>query len=236
MRTIGPISLFLLIVMLISVGTYAAENPAEKPKGVLGTVEARAMPESYFHKAYDYFREESWKASAEEIRKGVSLLKREAARATGKGKEGLLDAASELEKLADDVEKGIIDIAKVLKHAFARAHYALASNSLTKASEAWSKKEIRETGIELKLAATPLENAATWAGEKLPGPAVAAVDEARSLSGKMIEGMGWSSEGVGKTIGKLGTEIDAFGKKIQAEKKAEPLKEIEPQKKVEPKR
>jgi hypothetical protein len=67
------------------------------------------------------------RTAASEIRKGAALLRRESERATEKGKQLLETSALELEKLADDTEKGLVQSAKELEEAFDRAYRALSN-------------------------------------------------------------------------------------------------------------
>ena len=76
-------------------------------------------PESQFEKAYEFFLKKDLKAAASEIRKGVAFLKQEAGSAAKDGKKDLTASIHELEKLANEVEKGAVTSEKRLKDAFA---------------------------------------------------------------------------------------------------------------------
>ena len=176
-------------------------------------------PEFHFQKAHEFFLKKDFKAAGSEIRKGAAFLKLEAGRSTTEGKKTLEASADELGKLAEDVEKGAVASEKQLKDAFARADHALAKHHYLKASEYWAKKDEKKTGHALKAAAQALEHAAAWSGHKLETAAIDVIKGVRVGSGKLIEGMGWSADEVGKGINELGNEISKLGKAIEPEKK-----------------
>jgi hypothetical protein len=126
---------------------------------------------------------------------------------------------NELEKLADDTEKGKIASAKVLEQAFSRADYALAKVYHVKASESWVKKATKEVGHSLKTAADNLEYGLAWAGHKAEAGGKAAIKDARLVAGKLIEGMGWVPDEVGKGIEFIGKEVEKFGKQVEPPKR-----------------
>ena len=122
-------------------------------------------PESQFEKAHEFFLKKDLKAAASEIRKGVAFLKQEAGSAAKDGKKDLTASIHELEKLANEVEKGAVTSEKRLKDAFARAHQALANHHYLKASDYWAKKEEKKTGHALN-SATP------YFDQAVGGPAI----------------------------------------------------------------
>jgi hypothetical protein len=159
------------------------------------------------------------KAAAFEIRKGAEVLKKEVGNATEEGKKVLTASMQELEKLANDVEKGTVKSEKKLKDAFARADHALAQHHYLKASESWVKKETKNTGNALKNAAQHLEQAAKWSGRKLEAGSSEVVKGAREVADKLIKGTKWVAEEVSKGIKDIGNEISKIGEKIKPAKK-----------------
>jgi serine protease Do len=95
--------------------------------GERATVQVVTGVDQHFKKALENFLEKNEKTAASEIRKGAALLRRESERATEKGKQLLETSALELEKLADDTEKGLVQSAKELEEAFDRAYRALSN-------------------------------------------------------------------------------------------------------------
>jgi len=176
-------------------------------------------PAQQFHKARENFFKKDMKASAAEIRKGATFLKMQESRATAEGKKALKASIDELEKLANKVEKGTVPSVKELDNVFARAHHALALHHKLKASESWAKKEYKMAGHDLKAAAIHLEHALKWSGHELEAGVVKVIKDTGLLAGKLIEGIGWVPEEVGKAIEYIGTEIDKLGKMLEPTKK-----------------
>ena len=175
-------------------------------------------PAHHFHRAHENFLNKEFRASANEIRTAAAFLKLETSRATAEGKEALKASAKELDTLADDVEKGAVTSVKTLDEAFASAHRALAKHHYLKASEAWEKKETKTAGNALKAAARHLERAMTWAGYEEEDFVVKIVNDAGLAAGKLLEGIGGTSEEVGKVIEDMGKAIDKLGKAVDPAK------------------
>jgi hypothetical protein len=179
-------------------------------------------PEFHFQKAHEFFLKKDFKAAASEIRKGAAFLKLEAGRSTAEGRKTLMASASELGKLANDVEKGIVTSEGELKDAFTRADFALANHHNMTASEYWAKKDAKKTGYALKAAAQALEQAAEWSDHKLETTATDIIKVAREGAGKLIESTGWTPEEariLEKGIKDLGNEILKLGNDIEPKKK-----------------
>jgi S1-C subfamily serine protease len=83
---------------------------------------------NHFMMAVDYLLEKDEKGAASEIRNGIADLRSEAEHTTEEAKEMLKASIDELEKLADEAEKGLITSAKRLKEVFERAHRASSSH------------------------------------------------------------------------------------------------------------
>jgi hypothetical protein len=201
------LTIFLAYPLLT--GAQAVEKPASKVEGTA----------SHFQKAHEFFLKKDMKSAASEIRKGAEVLKKEVGNATEEGKKVLTASIQELEKLANDVEKGTIKSEKKLKDAFARADHALAQHHYLKASESWAKKETKSTGNSLKNATQYLEQAAKWSGHKLEAGTSEVVKGARSAADKLVKGTKWVAEEVSKGIKDIGNEISKLGEKIKPEKK-----------------
>jgi len=98
----------------------------------------------HFRKARESFLTKDARAAAAEIRKGAMLLKLEAGHAKEKAKEALTASSRELEKLAQELEKGTVTSSQDLRRAFARADRALAA--VAKEARATATKPMKETG------------------------------------------------------------------------------------------
>jgi hypothetical protein len=195
------------------------ESPPDATKGqaVAEGKSAAALvkgPEEHFRNARESFLEKNVKAAAAGIRKGAALLKIEASHATGEAKEALTASVGQLERLAQGVEKGTVSSTQELRRAFARADEALANEHFQKATESWSKKEIKKAGHELNAAANDVELASAWAGHKLDATTTAAIKDARAVAAKLTEGAGWTTGEVSKGLDAVGKEIEKLGKQI----------------------
>jgi hypothetical protein len=212
-------SLSLSLFMLLAAGCKKAEEPAA-PKTVVPE-KASEVKESndYFQRAYDSFVKKDFKAAANDIKGGAEILRKDAEQATAEGKKALMKSVDELEQLAKDVETGVAVSDKKLKSAFARAEQALAENNYLKASKEWTKQKTKETGNALEQAALHLEKAAQWAGTALSIGTADAIQNARSIAGKLMQNVGVGYKDVGKGIEILGTEIARTGKEIESENK-----------------
>jgi serine protease Do len=167
-----------------------------------------------FHKAREKFLKKDFNEAASEIRQGAAFLKNEVEKATGEGKQALMTSAEELENLADQVQKGALRSAKELDQAFARAHQALARHYQSKASESWAHRATSEAGQELKAAAGHLENALSWAGQRLGEGSEKAIQEAKVIGEILEKGGTQTASEVNKDINAIGREIEKAGKKI----------------------
>ena len=170
------------------------------------------LPGEHFHKARENFLKKDLKGAASEIRKGEAFLRLQAARATAEGKKGLITSIAELEKLANDVEKGTVTSAKTLDRTFAKSHHALAKHHYLKALEYRTKKDTKRAGHSLKAAAVHLEHGFAWSGHELEAGTVKVVRTALDLGGKLIEGTGLMTDEVVKAIDYMGEEIEKLGK------------------------
>ena len=101
-------------------------------------------------------------------------------------------------------EKGKVRDAKELNQAFARANYALAQAHHRNASESWARKAVDATGYELKAAASDIEKALAWAGQKDEAGIADVINNTRLVARKLITGAGYGAEDVGKGIQALG--------------------------------
>jgi hypothetical protein len=79
--------------------------------------------------------------------KAAAFVKLEAARAAGEAKRSLVASATELEKLAGDVEKGAVTSVEKLDSTFAHTAHALATHHHKKAEESWARRNLSRPGI-----------------------------------------------------------------------------------------
>jgi hypothetical protein len=166
-----------------------------------------------FHQAREDFLKRDFRAAAVRIRKGVTFLKTEAARASSDTKQDLLTSARELEKLASDVEKDTVR-ARDINDAFARAHYALAKHHHEQARAYHAKKDYKRAGHYLAASVRHFEQASAWAGHKIDSTVADVTDDARTVSEKLVKGADWTSNEVRKAFEVLGKEIEKLADTI----------------------
>jgi hypothetical protein len=165
-------------------------------------------PQEHFQSARESFLKKDFQRAAEEIRKAAAFVKVEAGRAKDDGKQSLLTSVRDLDKLADEVERGTTSSVKQLDDAFGRADHALAAHHHRMAKEFETQKAAQKAGYELKAAALYVEQGLAWAGEKADASGAAAIQGAQTLAGKLI------AEG-GTVLDRFGQGYEAIGKAIQ---------------------
>ncbi len=175
-------------------------------------------PDYHFEEAKRHYMKGEKKETADEIRKAAAFMKLQESRATNSGKKSLAASIAELQKLADDIDKGAAVSEKDIDLAFARAHNALTKHYVSKAKEEY-KEDSGMAGHDLKAATTNLELAVKWSGKKTEEGWDAVIDGARTISGKMMEGTGWTADKVSEAAGKVASESDKLGKKLESGKK-----------------
>lgn len=234
MRYTMFVAVIVLSLVLATGAVLAQKNPPPRP--MYPTVKAPPpvsdgalmdqaspyiadQPDIHFQKARENFVKRSTRESAEEIRTGAAYVKLEAVRAQGDTKRALIKSGQELDDLADRVERGTVTSVSELDVEFARTDHALASHHYIKASEAWSRKETKRTGYEMRASANHLEHSASWVGHKTKKGTITVIRDTKTTGEKLIHGTGTVTSDVGKGINNLGKEIQEVGKKTGPPKK-----------------
>lgn len=226
-RRILVSAIVLSILIMFTVANAQTEKPKAPPKAPEGCVIVEEdyliffdeEPQYHFEKAKEHFLQDEKEAASKEIQKATAFLKLQESRATDEGKKALVISIAELKNLAEDIEKGVTISDKDLDHAFARAHHALTKHYLSKTMEQYGKEDAKKAGYDLKAAANHLEYAAKWTSDKVEEGFKTGIRDARTLSGKMIEGTGWVAEKVGKAMQYIADESEKLSKKVEPKKK-----------------
>ncbi len=205
-----------LTIASIPVVVWGQITASEDPKTpwqevVIATTD---QPDEHFPKAREDFLKGDKKGAAMELRKVAEFFRLEASYAAGKEKTSLLTSFRELEKLAKALEEGTATSVNEIDRGFSRAEYGMARHQYKKASEYLSKKESKKAGHALKGAALNLEHAAKRAGLKLAAESLAAIEDARRVAGKLVEGMGSASTEFEGAAKRLGEEMEKVGKSL----------------------
>jgi hypothetical protein len=167
-------------------------------------------------------------AAAKFIRRAEAFIRIQGEHATTDGvRHDLLATAGELELVAYDLDQRVAVSVQKLNHIHARAELALAKHFKTKAVEAHKEKDAALTGHYLTAAASHLERAAAWTDEKVETAAANSVYGARFIGRKLMHGVGWTAEEVGKGIETFGKGIENVGKWFST-RREEPAEEPAP--------
>jgi hypothetical protein len=198
----------------IIVAVFALIAMGILPLMAVASTESASSIEPTFQKAKQDYLQQKMNSSSEQIRKGAAYMKAEAAKASDKGKEALTASAQELEKLADDVKKGVVTSGKIIEEAFARAYYALAVDAHIKSTESWTRKEAAKAGAALDSANKHLGKSFTWAGQKVEKSTQDVMKKSDDISLKLQKKSNLIAEDVGNRLKDAGNEIEKFGKRI----------------------
>ena len=114
-----------------------------------------------------------------------------------------------MDQLADKVERKGLGSEKELNDVFARAEHSLAENYEARASESWARKDISQAGRDLRAAATHLESALTWAGQRIDERSGKTIRDARNVAGKMEKGIAVAESQASNAFETIRKEIDA---------------------------
>lgn len=156
------------------------------------------------------------KAAALHLRNASQDLAKAAESSPGAAREGLLASGHELKTLAGDVEKGSVTETRRLDAAAGRAFHALAHERFVTATEAWAKKDVKTTGTALKAAADYLEDGAAVVDRDAKSATKEAASASRGIATKLVQGVGWTSEEVGRGMDSFGKELAEFGRRAGA--------------------
>ena len=223
MKNIKSIIITTSIMTIMAITGVWAETGQTNPQQPVASQQAEGQAifsdelEPHFRKAQEYFSKRETGKAAEEIRKEALFLKEKSRGDLGEKRRCLVNAGENLEQLADRIGQGKVTCEKDLHTTFARVHRDLAEYYHHKASESWPKKAISQVGQNLKASALHLESAWKWSGHQLETGTRAAIDNAKHLANKIVEGAGWVAGEVSKGIDDLGKEIGKIGKSNKPE-------------------
>ena len=167
-------------------------------------------PSAYFHQAKEDLVRKNFDAAATAIRKAAGLIRLEATRTGAEGNTKLVSSSQALSKLADDIETGSSTDVRLLRGAFAEAQYVLADSHWRKAARDWNLREPKETGHELEAAVLNLAEGTEWAGSGTEFDSSLVVEDALSLSQRLIEGAPENFGEVAQQLRTVGQEIHSL--------------------------
>jgi len=180
-------------------------------------------PCHHFERARDSFLARDGRTTAKELRIAAAFLKFEAVRSTPQGRANLETSIRELDRLAVSVQGNRVKSVKVLKQAFARAHFALAGHHCVQSARRCchpatfqNKREMARTGYDLKAATIHLRRGLIWSGNDLDPKTQKMLDAAQLSAGKLINNRPQGSQNrVIRSIHSVHRKLEALtGRKI----------------------
>lgn len=158
-------------------------------------------------------------AAAERLRKAAAHLRMTSTQADDATKPRLDHSAGELESLADQVAKGKVQSVHELDRPSARALQRLSHHHYLMAQRLWLQKRTARSGKQLRAAADNLEHAARLSGQEVQAATRTVVADARLISGKLVEGVGYGVDEVGKGFESLGKQVESVGNGMESAQK-----------------
>lgn len=168
-------------------------------------------PDRHIGRAREAFLMQDARTAAAELRKAAVHVRIAAGHAADRGKTAILRSEHELEHTARRVEVGTVKSVEKLDFASARALHALSDYQYIKAAEAWRKRENRQAGQYMRVAANNLERAAARTDATMRAATAEVVKESRVISGRLIEGTGFVMDEVGAGFEAIGHQLERVG-------------------------
>jgi len=183
-----------------------------------------------FYQAYNAYMAGMDEYAGEKIIAASRLVRAEANSAKVTAQKPITKQADKLYKMGMSIKNGKNQHIRELRKAFYETHHILAKEYKGRAVNLWATKQTKATGHALKATAGYLGHAAKWSGKKVEqgvvttakGAKTAGVESFRGirwLSGKLIQGVAFIPENVGKAINWLGNGIEKVGEEIEPEKR-----------------
>jgi hypothetical protein len=158
-------------------------------------------------------------AAAQQLRKAAVNLRSHSTQADDATRPQLNHSANELESLAHRVEKGEVKSAEELDQPSARALQRMSRQHYLMAQRSWLRKQRERAGRRLRASADNLEHAARLSGRDVQMATQTVVKDVRLLSSRLVEGVGYSVDEVGKGFERLGKQVESVGSEMEPSQK-----------------
>jgi hypothetical protein len=218
--------LFAIVVLNLASGAASASEPPSS------TVTPEPSPGSFFihEDHWDTMADEPSQqlgmarqsfltvdlgAAAKRLRKAAANLRITSNQADEATKPQLNHSADELDSLAHRVESGKVKSVEEIDQPSARALQRLSRHHYLMAQRLWLQKQRARTGRQLRAAADNLEHAARLSGQEVQAATQTTVKDARLISGKMVEGVGYGVDEVGMGLESLGKQVESVGNRME---------------------
>lgn len=234
------LALWGVLVLSSGVSTTAAARPIDKNQSSASegsmNIQTSDDPSPHFFAARDAYMKRDYDACAKELRLAGDILKRDAAETKMLTAHELRVAGNNLDKLAERVQRGQVTTVDDLNDRIGQSYKALSDYHYQMARESYernrqsdtSSKHDAETGRYLNAAANDLESWARYTGRTVEAGTRTAIDDTKSLAGKMISGAGWATERTGEAINNFGETIKGFGRRVENKVRGNPAPSAAP--------
>lgn len=175
-------------------------------------------PGKHMQQAHQAFERHDMRTAATQLQRAAAQILLEADRATPPIVEGLRGEARDLDQLGQDVLQGKVQDIRELDEGMARAAQVLAGHYTQQARVAIHENRPRHAGHFLRSAANYLQklkwSAQYFVDSQLPQAMQDLGGDAMLVSGKLIQGTGYTADEASKTIEKVSTAVKNFGEKL----------------------
>lgn len=192
----------------LNIDTTRAVRAVVESPGALAT---RHEAQESLDRARAAFDQKRFDAMRDELADAANFLRLEARQAEGDAGEPLPRAAAELDSLAQRIAAGDPPSATLLNRVFVNANRAEARYHLLRAGDAIATGDNDRAGEELTMSVDHVERAAKDAGRSADVAVRIAIDDARSLAGEMMKGMGAVPDEAWRVTEELDRAIDWLG-------------------------
>lgn len=198
-----------------------AKNSSERTGPTASSIQSD-NPSPHFFAARDAFNKRDNDACARELRLAGDIMKRDASEAKMWTAHKLRDAGSDLDTLAERVQRGQVNSVDDINQRVEQSYNALSDFHYQLARESYERNRKSgvttgrdpETGQYLNAAANDLESWARYSGRAVEAGTRTAIDDTKSLAGKMISGAGYATERTGEALNNFGEAIKSFGRRV----------------------
>ena len=191
--------------------------PARTPEPPTPIVEGVFVDEVdvEFEAARQNFVKRDFDRTAESLNNAAGRVTAMGESAGGKAREELKAIGDDLARIAADVKNGNIKEIKKFDSELAGVQHSLAKHHL-RAARAAMGRDMRAAGRELNAAAHHVEGGYRRWGKDLTAETQQAIQHARAIGGKLIEGVEQSPEDVEKAAKALELEVDKLGHEVRS--------------------
>ena len=173
----------LMIIIIGALFLIQAKTPAVETESVRSVDKL----ELYFQEAKKNIEEKDSKLAAMHIRQGAEFIRKQAEQSQEKFKAILLNTSQRLDRLADNLDKGMDTSIERIRTEFSSAHQAMAEYYSSKVSESLLTKAYSHLSEDLNEAILYLEKAWNWSGREAKMETQGVIKAVKDL-GKRISG------------------------------------------------